>query len=96
VASRVCQVLLVHMTRFTYSPTGALKWKKDVSEYAEVLSSYGVPAVDEDMAYMQQVSSCDVPSSGSHNCSSSSTGKVCFARDLMLLQAGTMVHMLQP
>lgn len=24
------------MTRFTYSPTGALKWKKDVNEYAEV------------------------------------------------------------
>jgi len=43
------------MTRFTYSPTGALKWKKDVSEYAEVLSSYGVPAANEDMAYLQQV-----------------------------------------
>jgi hypothetical protein len=43
------------MTRFTYSPTGALKWKKDVSEYAEVLASYGVPAADEDMSYMQQV-----------------------------------------
>jgi hypothetical protein len=43
------------MTRFTYSPTGALKWKKDVSEYAEVLASYRVPAADEDMAYLQQV-----------------------------------------
>lgn len=43
------------MTRFTYSPTGALKWKKDVSEYAEVLASYGVPAANEDMTYLQQV-----------------------------------------
>lgn len=43
------------MTRFSYSPTGALKWKKDVSEYAEVLAGYGVHAADEDMAYLQQV-----------------------------------------
>lgn len=56
VSRRCYQVLLSHMTRFTYSPTGALKWKKDVSEYAEVLASYGVPAADEDMSYMQQVS----------------------------------------
>ena len=55
VSRRCYQLLLVHMTRFTYSPTGALKWKKDVSEYAEVLSSYGVPAANEDMAYLQQV-----------------------------------------
>lgn len=55
VSRRCYQLLLVHMTRFTYSPTGALKWKKDVSEYAEVLSSYGVPSAQEDLAYLQQV-----------------------------------------
>jgi hypothetical protein len=55
VARRCYQLLLAHMTRFTYSPTGALKWKKDVSEYAEVLAGYGVPAANEDMAYLQQV-----------------------------------------
>lgn len=55
VARRCYQVLLVHMTRFTYSPTGALKWKKDVSEYAEVLSTYDVPAANDDMDYLQQV-----------------------------------------
>lgn len=55
VARRCYQLLLTHMTRFSYSPTGALKWKKDVSEYAEVLAGYGVPAADEDMAYLQQL-----------------------------------------
>lgn len=58
VSRRCYQLLLVHMTRFTYSPTGALKWKKDVSEYAEVLSSYGIPTAGEDMAYLQQVCVC--------------------------------------
>lgn len=43
------------MGRYTYSPTGALKWKKDVSEYAEALRGYGVPAVDEEMASLEQV-----------------------------------------
>ena len=57
VSRRCYQVLLAHMTRFTYSPTGALKWKKDVSEYAEVLASFKVPAADEDMVYLQQVGS---------------------------------------
>ncbi len=44
-----------HMGRYTYSPTGALKWKKDVSEYSEALRGYGVPAVDEEMASLEQV-----------------------------------------
>jgi hypothetical protein len=46
---------MAHMGRYTYSPTGALKWKKDVSEYAEALRAYGVPAVDEEMASLEQV-----------------------------------------
>jgi hypothetical protein len=46
---------MAHMGRYTYSPTGALKWKKDVAEYAEALRGYGVPAVDEEMASLEQV-----------------------------------------
>lgn len=42
------------MARFTYSPTGALKWKKDVAEYSEALRAYGVAAVDEAMASLEQ------------------------------------------
>ncbi|KIY95316.1 Exocyst complex component 5 [Monoraphidium neglectum] len=54
VGRRTHAVLLQHMGRYTYSPTGALKWKKDVAEYAEALGAYGVPAVDEEMAALQQ------------------------------------------
>eukprot|EP00775_Hariotina_reticulata_P013513 gene13513-13638_t len=55
VARRAYHLLLLHMTRYIYSPTGALKWKKDVSEYAEVLCSYQVPAASEDMSHLQQL-----------------------------------------
>ena len=35
---------LTHMQRFTYSATGALRWKRDVTEYAEVLrNSHSLP-----------------------------------------------------
>jgi hypothetical protein len=53
VARRTHQVLLAHMTRYTYSPTGALKWKKDVAEYTEVLRSYAVPSANESMGQLQ-------------------------------------------
>jgi hypothetical protein len=53
VARRTHQVLLAHMTRYTYSPTGALKWKKDVAEYTEVLRGYGVPSANESMGQLQ-------------------------------------------
>lgn len=55
VGRRTHAVLMTHMGRYTYSPTGALKWKKDVSEYAEALRSYGVPTVDEEMTSLEQV-----------------------------------------
>eukprot|EP00877_Chromochloris_zofingiensis_P003097 jgi/Chrzof1/12789/Cz07g07190.t1 len=57
VGRRFYSVLVSHMTRFMYSPTGALKWKKDVSEYADILKGYGVAAVNEEMAHLQQVHS---------------------------------------
>lgn len=31
------RLLKEHMTHFTYSSTGALRWKRDVTEYAEAL-----------------------------------------------------------
>lgn len=43
------------MTRFAFSPTGALKWKKDVNEYAEVLATFGVASAAEDMGCLQQL-----------------------------------------
>jgi hypothetical protein len=43
------------MTRYSYSPTGALKWKKDVNEYAEVLASFEVPSSSEDMGHLLQL-----------------------------------------
>eukprot|EP00879_Flechtneria_rotunda_P023469 GHRR01024825.1.p1 GENE.GHRR01024825.1~~GHRR01024825.1.p1 ORF type:complete len:107 (+),score=42.48 GHRR01024825.1:354-674(+) len=43
------------MTRFAYNPMGALKWKKDVSEYAEVLGDFGVPAALDGMAHLLQL-----------------------------------------
>ncbi|GBF89405.1 exocyst complex component [Raphidocelis subcapitata] len=55
VGRRAHSVLVAHMARFTYSPAGALKWKKDVAEYAEALRGYGVAAVDEAMASLEQV-----------------------------------------
>jgi hypothetical protein len=55
VSRRSYQLLLAHMTRFVYSPTGALKWKKDVNEYAEVLASFGVPSASEDMGHLLQL-----------------------------------------
>ncbi|KAI8464865.1 MAG: exocyst complex component Sec10-domain-containing protein [Monoraphidium minutum] len=55
VGRRTHAVLVTHMGRYAYSPTGALKWKKDVAEYAEALRGYGVPAVDEEMAALEQL-----------------------------------------
>lgn len=50
---RAHAALAAHMGRFTFSPAGALKWKKDVAEYAEALRAYGAPAVDEAMAALE-------------------------------------------
>eukprot|EP00882_Tetradesmus_deserticola_P020200 GHRQ01021777.1.p1 GENE.GHRQ01021777.1~~GHRQ01021777.1.p1 ORF type:complete len:385 (+),score=188.27 GHRQ01021777.1:1103-2257(+) len=55
VTCRSHQLLLAHMMRYTYSPAGALKWKKDVNEYAEVLASFGVPSAAEDMGHLLQL-----------------------------------------
>jgi hypothetical protein len=52
---RAHAALLAHMGRFTYSPAGALLWKRDVAEYARALATYGSPSLDDDMAALEQV-----------------------------------------
>lgn len=49
VGSRAHAALLVHMQRFTYSATGALRWKRDLQEYAEAVQAAACPAVDAKM-----------------------------------------------
>lgn len=39
-------MLLTHMQRFTYSATGALRWKRDVTEYADVLRNSHSPTTN--------------------------------------------------
>ncbi len=39
-------MLLSHMQRFTYSATGALRWKRDVTEYADVLRNSHSPTTN--------------------------------------------------
>lgn len=37
IGTRTFKALESHMTHFSYSPMGALRWKRDVTEYAEAL-----------------------------------------------------------
>ena len=39
-------MLLSHMQRFTYSATGSLRWKRDVTEYADVLRNSHSPTTN--------------------------------------------------
>jgi hypothetical protein len=39
-------MLLSHMQRFTYTATGALRWKRDVTEYADVLRNSHSPTTN--------------------------------------------------
>lgn len=45
--NRLYKALLVHWQRFTFSASGGLRLKRDVSEYAEFVRSFKAPAVDE-------------------------------------------------
>lgn len=46
VGRRAHAVLVGHMQRFTYSAMGALRWKRDVTEYADVLRNSHSPTTD--------------------------------------------------
>lgn len=43
VGLRVHAVLLNHMQQFTFSASGALRWKADVGEYASVMGAFQQP-----------------------------------------------------
>ena len=42
---RAHAVLLGHMHRHVYSATGALRWKRDITEYADVLFTAHSPPI---------------------------------------------------
>jgi hypothetical protein len=46
VGRRAYALLLGHMQRFCYSAMGALRWKRDVTEYADVLRASHSPATN--------------------------------------------------
>ncbi len=46
-------VLMNHMQRYTYSATGALRWKRDMTEYCDWVHSLRAPLVDEKFEELQ-------------------------------------------
>ncbi|KAK9825577.1 hypothetical protein WJX74_007103 [Apatococcus lobatus] len=42
-------LLMTHMQHFSFSPAGALRWKRDVNEYTETLQVVRIQAIDEKM-----------------------------------------------
>ena len=49
-AQRSNVVLLNHMQRYSYSPTGALRWKRDIIEYTDCIRSFAAPSTHEGFA----------------------------------------------
>ena len=49
VGRRTHALLLNHMQRYSFSPTGALRWKRDVTEYTDCMKELGMAAVNERM-----------------------------------------------
>jgi hypothetical protein len=45
VGRRAHALLLAHMQRYSYSATGALRWKRDITEYADVLRTAHSPPI---------------------------------------------------
>ena len=46
-ARRMGALLLNHMQRYSYSPTGALRWKRDITEYTDCIQSMEVASANE-------------------------------------------------
>ncbi len=46
-------VLMGHMQRFTYSATGALRWKRDITEYADWARALRAPLLDDRFQELQ-------------------------------------------
>ena len=45
-------VLLNHMQRYSYNPTGALRWKRDITEYTDCIHALNAPSAYESFAEM--------------------------------------------
>ncbi|KAK9835004.1 hypothetical protein WJX81_003494 [Elliptochloris bilobata] len=54
VGRRAHAMLLAHMQRYVYSATGALRWKRDITEYADVLRTAHSPPI---AALMEELAS---------------------------------------
>lgn len=50
IAQRTNTVLLNHMQRYSYSPTGALRWKRDITEYTDCIRSFAAPGTYDGLA----------------------------------------------
>ena len=50
---RTCLMLDAHMQRFSFSPLGALRWKRDLSEYAALAARMRAPAARLHLEDMQ-------------------------------------------
>ena len=51
-ARRMGALLLTHMQRYSYNPTGALRWKRDISEYTDCVHSLNAPSAHESFSEM--------------------------------------------
>lgn len=50
---RLCILLDAHQQRYTFSPLGALRWKRDLSEYAALAARLRSPIVRRHLEDMQ-------------------------------------------
>lgn len=46
-ARRMAALLHTHMQRYSYSPTGALRWKRDITEYTDCSRTLDAPSTAE-------------------------------------------------
>lgn len=46
-AHRMGALLLNHMQRYSYSPTGALRWKRDITEYTDCIHGFDAQSADD-------------------------------------------------
>lgn len=53
IGRRLVTMLKAHMQAFVFGSRGALRWRRDLSEYANVLQAGGVQEVDEAMEELQ-------------------------------------------
>lgn len=49
-ARRMASLLQTHMQRYSYSPTGALRWKRDITEYTDCIRALDAPSTSESFA----------------------------------------------